>query len=337
MKNKEIIDVKNLEISFKTEKGILKAVDDVSFSIQKGELVGLVGESGCGKSVTAESILRLHNPLTTKYEGEINFKNVNLSKLTKKELRKIRGNEISMIFQDPMSSLNPVFIIGDQIMEVITIHQKVNKARAREIAIEMLKLTGIPSPEKRINEYPHELSGGMRQRVMIALALSCKPSLLIADEPTTALDVTIQAQILELINSLRRELEMSVLMITHDLSVVAETCSRVIVMYLGQIIEEANVPDLFNSPRHPYTKGLLKSVPDIEGNRTEKLHVIKGMVPSLDNKPTGCRFAPRCDFATDICHKKVPLLEEIKENGHRVRCWHHKELIGVEENAEIYK
>ncbi|WP_339160900.1 ABC transporter ATP-binding protein [Siminovitchia sp. FSL H7-0308] len=330
-----LLEVKHLRTTFTTEQGPVAAVDDVTFRVNKGETVGVVGESGCGKSVTSESIMRLLNEKTTRYEGEVLFEGRNLLKLSKSEMRKIRGNKISMIFQDPMTSLNPVQTIGDQIAEVIVIHQKVSKGAALKKAEEMLKLTGIPAPEKRIHEYPHEMSGGMRQRVLIAMALACRPKVLIADEPTTALDVTIQAQILELIDDLKSELEMGVMMITHDLGVVAEVCQRVVVMYLGQVIEEGVVETLFFNPLHPYTKGLLKSIPQIDGDRTEKLHVIKGVVPPLTAIPTGCRFAPRCAFADEQCKSSTPDLQEIG-NGQKVRCWKADEFLnkeGVGQNA----
>src|SRR5690625_1864177 len=287
MSNEPLLKINELKTHFYTEKGRVTAVDGVSFHIEEGEILGLVGESGCGKSVTSQSILRLFDEKRlAEYDGEINFQGKNLLDLPNSEMDKIRGNDIAMIFQDPLSSLNPVFTIGSQIAESILLHQKVSKKEAYEKALEMLKLTGIPAPEKRMNEYPHELSGGMRQRVMIAIALSCEPKLLIADEPTTALDVTIQAQILELIERLNKELNMGVIFITHDLGVVAELCTRVAVMYLGQIVEEASVEDVFERPMHPYTKGLMKSVPQIDGDRSEKLHVIEGTVPALDNVPT---------------------------------------------------
>lgn len=338
MKHEEqsLLSVKDLRTTFSTEKGPVTAVDGVTFNVQEGETLGVVGESGCGKSVTAESIMRLLNEKTTKYEGEIEYKGKNLLDLSPDEMRKIRGNEISMIFQDPMTSLNPVYTIGNQIAESIMIHQKLGKEKAYAKAVEMLKLTDIPSPEKRIHEYPHELSGGMRQRVMIAMALSCKPNLLIADEPTTALDVTIQAQIIDVINDLKRELNMGIILITHDLGVVAEICSRVVVMYLGQVIEEADVKTLFKSPLHPYTKGLLKSIPQIDGNRSQKLHVIKGTVPSLENMPKGCRFAPRCAFADDKCMNEAPNLDTVSPQQ-KVRCWHYDRILkgGEIENATV--
>ncbi|GIN94783.1 peptide ABC transporter ATP-binding protein [Siminovitchia terrae] len=334
MREQKLLEVKNLSIYFNTEKGQLTAVDQLSFSVQRGETVGLVGESGCGKSVTSESILRLHDERKTGYEGEILFKGKDLLKVPTKEMLNIRGNEVSMIFQDPMSSLNPVLTIGHQIAESIRKHQKLSKEKAYEKVIDLLRLTGIPSPEKRAHEYPHKLSGGMRQRVMIALALACEPELLIADEPTTALDVTTQAQILELIQDLKERYNMGTLLITHDLSVVAEVCSRVIVMYLGQIIEEADVPSLFSNPLHPYTRGLLKSIPKMDGDRSQKLHVIPGKVPSLQQIPNGCRFADRCEYATEICRIKDPEMTEVSTT-HRVKCWNFENIPheGVEQYA----
>ncbi|ASV68113.1 MULTISPECIES: ABC transporter ATP-binding protein [Cytobacillus] len=326
-----LLEVENLKTVFSSERGPVTAVDGVTFKVKHGEVLGLVGESGCGKSVTAESIMRLLNEKHTKYEGEILFNKKDLLKLTMNDMLDIRGNKISMIFQDAMTSLNPVYTIGNQIVEAIMIHQNLNKNEANEKAIEMLRLTGIPSPEKRIYEYPHEISGGMRQRVMIAMALSCKPNLLIADEPTTALDVTIQAQILDVINDLKEELNMGVIMITHDLGVVAEVCTRVVVMYLGQIIEEAEVNELFTKPLHPYTKGLLKSIPKIDGDRNERLHTIQGVVPSLSEVPKGCRFAPRCEFATERCLGEAPLIEDYNEN-HKIRCWNYRDILVEEEN-----
>lgn len=334
MEDCPLLEVKELRTRFSSEKGTITAVDGVTFRVDHGETLGVVGESGCGKSVTAESIMRLLNEKSTRYDGEINFKGQNLLSLPEKKMLDIRGNEISMIFQDAMTSLNPVFTIGDQIAESIIVHQNLGKREAMEKAVEMLRLTGIPSPEKRVHEYPHEISGGMRQRVMIAMALSCKPSLLIADEPTTALDVTIQAQILEVINDLKEELNMGVMMITHDLGVVAEVCTRVAVMYLGQVIEESDVDTLFDSPRHPYTRGLLKSIPTITGDRSQKLHTIQGVVPALDNIPKGCRFAPRCPYATDQCISESPLLEAL-ENGQKIRCWHHEEIMKREGVTDV--
>ncbi|GIO23445.1 ABC transporter ATP-binding protein [Oceanobacillus sp. J11TS1] len=326
-----LLEINNLKIYFRTETGEVTAVDNISFHIDKGETLGVVGESGCGKSVTSESILRLHDEKNSvRYEGEVHYNDRNLLSLSKKEMRKIRGNEISMIFQDAMSSLNPVYTVGSQITETLMLHQELTKRQAREKAIEMLRLTGIPSPEERVDEYPHELSGGMRQRVMIAQALACRPNLLIADEPTTALDVTIQAQILDLIQELKEQYNMGVMFITHDLGVVAEICTRVVVMYLGQIVEEANVKDLFQRPLHPYTRGLIQSIPHIDGERKKELYVIKGKVPSLQNVPKGCRFASRCPFAEENCQTEEPPVYEL-ENGHKVKCWHYKKIMEKEE------
>lgn len=316
----KILEVQELTTMFRTERGIMKAVDGVSFHVNKGEILGIVGESGCGKSVTSQSILRLFDEkYTAQYQGKILFKGRDLLKIPMKEMQDIRGHEISMVFQDALSSLNPVFTVGEQIMETILIHQNVRKEEAKKRSVEMLRLVGIPAPEQRFSQYPHELSGGMRQRVMIAIALSCCPNLLIADEPTTALDVTIQAQIMELIVKLNRQMDMGVILITHDLAVVAETCSRVAVMYLGQIVEEADVEHIFDNPLHPYTRGLIQSIPQLEGVRQKRLYMIKGMVPLLSQIPEGCRFAPRCEFATDECRKCMPRLTEAGE-GHRVRC-----------------
>ena len=327
--SEHLLEVKNLRTIFFTERGPLSAVDGMSFHVDEGETLGIVGESGCGKSATAETILRLFDERTTRYEGEVLYKGKNLLSLSEREMLDIRGNEISMIFQDAMTSLNPVYTIGNQIAETIRIHQNVSKKEAYERAVEMLRMTGIPSPEKRIHEFPHQISGGMRQRVMIAMALSCRPRLLIADEPTTALDVTIQAQILELINQLKHELDMGVILITHDLGVVAEVCSRVAVLYLGQVIEEAPVERLFEQPLHPYTKGLMQSIPRLDGERKKKLYAIRGIVPSLDRIPKGCRFAPRCPFADEKCRNQNPELETAGR-GHKVRCWRYQEIAGKE-------
>ncbi|WP_082676792.1 ABC transporter ATP-binding protein [Shouchella shacheensis] len=301
----------------------VKAVDGVTFDVPKGKTIGIVGESGSGKSITSLSILRLiGNPGKVK-DGEVLFKGENLLDKSEAQMRKIRGNEISMIFQEPMTSLNPTFTVGKQIGESYRIHQNLSKKESVARSIEMLKLVGIPSPEKRVHQYPFELSGGMRQRVMIAMALACNPELLIADEPTTALDVTIQAQILELIRDLQTRLGMSVIMITHDLGVVAETCDHVAVMYGGQVVEFATVDELFNNPRHPYTVGLMQSLPrhdvDVEGD----LSIIKGSVPAPGEMPSGCRFAPRCPFASDIC-QELPALET-DEDGNQIRCWIYSE------------
>ena len=315
----ELLNIKDLKTYFFTHQGVVRAVDGVSFKINRGETFGLVGESGCGKSVTALSIMRLvPSPPGKIVGGEIYLDGENLLRLDEKQMRKIRGKKISMIFQEPMTSLDPVFTIGHEIMESIQLHQGLRKEEAREKAIETLRVVGIPDPERRVDEYPHELSGGMRQRAMIAIALSCNPTLLIADEPTTALDVTIQAQILRLIDELKEKFGASVMLITHDLGVIAEMCDNVAVMYAGHIMEYTDVDTLFSNPLHPYTKGLNKSIPrlDIE---TERLDVIRGLVPNLLDVPSGCPFHPRCDFCSERCIKEIPKLIEV-EDHHLVRC-----------------
>lgn len=317
-----LLSVRNLRTHFITEDGEVPAVDGVSFDLSAGETLGIVGESGSGKSVTSLSIMRLiPTPPGRIAGGEIIFNGEDLLKKSPAEMRKIRGNEISMIFQEPMTSLNPVFTIGDQIMEAIILHQKLSKKAARERAIEMLRLVGIPSPEQRVDEYPHQLSGGMRQRVMIAMALSCNPRLLIADEPTTALDVTIQAQILELLQRLQEEFGMAIIMITHDLGVVAGMVDRVIVMYAGKVVEEAPVKELFASPKHPYTEGLLGSIPKLHQTQ-KRLQTIEGVVPSPFNMPKGCRFHPRCKYAQPACEQAEPTLQELAP-GHYAACIRH--------------
>lgn len=322
MEDEKILEVKNLVTSFKTERGIMKAVDGVSFFVKKGEMLGIVGESGCGKSVTSQSILRLYDEkYLAKITGEVLMEETDLLKLPMRQMQKIRGDKISMVFQDALSALNPVMTVGDQITETIRIHQKISAKEAREKALEIMRLVGIPAYEERFCEYPHQLSGGMRQRIMIAIALSCEPRVLIADEPTTALDVTIQAQIMDLMVDLNRKLGMSVMLITHDLAVVAETCSRVIVMYLGQIVEEALVKDIFENPAHPYTRGMMNSIPRLEEENRERLYVIKGTVPLLSQIPKGCRFAPRCPNATQKCREQMPGLVPFGED-HNVRCWY---------------
>lgn len=318
-----LLEVKNLQTSFFTDSGEVKAVDGVSFHVPAGKILGIVGESGSGKSITALSILRLIQYPGKIIGGEILFEGENLLEKSKEEMRQIRGNEISMIFQEPMTSLNPVYTIGDQIGEVFRAHQKISKAEAKQRAIKMLQEVGIPSPEKRVNQYPFELSGGMRQRVMIAIALACNPKLLIADEPTTALDVTIQAQILELIKDLQRKREMSVIMISHDLGVIAETCDYVAVMYCGKVVEFSDVRTLFKEPKHPYTVGLLNSLPrhDID---MDELTAIPGTVPNPFEMPKGCAFAPRCPHASDLCLEEMPDLITMQEQN-QVRCWMHTE------------
>ena len=326
MESQPVLDVKNLRTSFGTERGRITAVDGISFSLGRGEILGVVGESGCGKSVTAQSILRLFDEHYTTHEGEVWFEGQNLLSLSQSEMHHVRGNHISMIFQDPLSSLNPVFTIGNQIVEAIRTHKKVSKREAREKVLDLLRMTGIPAPEKRIDEYPHELSGGMRQRVMIAMALACESKVLIADEPTTALDVTIQAQIMNLMQDLNKKLDMGVILITHDLGVVAEVCTRVVVMYLGQVVEEADVHSLFTKPLHPYTQGLMSSIAQLDCDRDQPLHMIKGMVPSLLKIPDGCRFAPRCPYADDLCRAKMPPLETYGPNQ-SARCWHVEKIL----------
>lgn len=314
-----LLEVNDLKTYFYTADGIIPAVDGVSFKIDRGETLGIVGESGSGKSVTARSIMRLvPNPPGKIINGSILFKGENILAKKEKQMRMIRGNKIAMIFQDPMTSLNPLFTVGNQIVEAIIIHQHVSKREAIERAVEMLKLVGIPSPEKRIKDYPHQMSGGMRQRVMIAMALCCQPDLLIADEPTTALDVTIQAQILELISDIKEKFNMSVMMITHDLGVVANIADRIIVMYAGKMMEYGDVEDIFANPLHPYTKGLMESIPRISSNE-KRLKSIQGTLPDLTQDFKGCRFAPRCSCAKDICHNEEPPLVQ---NGSRiVRCF----------------
>ena len=316
---KELLVVKNLKTHFFTHEGTVKAVDGISFSLNKGETLGLVGESGCGKSVSSLSIMRLiPDPPGKIVDGEIWFEGKNLLKLDLKKMRDIRGKKISMIFQEPMTSLDPVFTIGSEIMETIQLHQGLKKEQARKRAINILKIVGFPDPEVRINNYPHQLSGGMRQRAMIAMALSCNPTLLIADEPTTALDVTIQAQILKLINDLKKEFGTSVLLITHDLGVIAEMCEYVAVMYAGHIVEYTDVNTLFSNPLHPYTLGLNKSIPRMD-TEVERLDTIKGLVPNLLNLPPGCPFYPRCDYRLKKCLQEMPELVEV-ENRHLVKC-----------------
>lgn len=314
-----LLEVKDLKTYFYTDAGVGKAVDGVTFSLDKGKVLGIVGESGCGKSVTSLSIMRLVDPATGRYEGgSILFDGQDILQLPEKEMRKLRGNRISMIFQEPMTSLNPVFTIGYQIEESLLLHKGMDKKAARARAIELLELVGIPEAGKRVDEYPHQLSGGMRQRVMIAMALAGDPELLIADEPTTALDVTIQAQILQLLKDLQKKLNMSIIIITHDLGVIAEMADEVAVMYAGDIVEKARTRELFDDPKHPYTIGLMNSIPDVNED-VERLRTLEGLVPSLYDMPKGCRFAPRCQYACPECEKERIGLTDL-ENGRQVRC-----------------
>ena len=316
----KLLTVENLHTSFFTPSGEVKAVNGVSFELEEGKVLGIVGESGSGKSVTAYSILQILTPPGRIVSGSIKFRGQELVGAGEEVMQKIRGNKISIIFQDPMTSLNPVFTIGNQLMETLLLHTDLEKKQAYERAIELLTLVGVNEPEKRIRQYPHEFSGGMRQRVMIAMALACNPKLLIADEPTTALDVTIQAQILDLMRKIKESFQTSIMLITHDLGVVAEMAQRVIVMYAGEIVEEAPIQDLFRNPLHPYTEGLMKSIPRLDKKQTGKLHVIKGMVPHPLNMPKGCRFSPRCTYAENICFSEPPKLQEVF-SGRLVRCW----------------
>lgn len=323
MGSKPVLEVKQLTTAFFTEDGIIPAVDNVSFHIQQGEILGVVGESGCGKSVTSLSIMGLvPNPPGKIVNGEILLNGEDLTKVSEKRMRQVRGNDVAMIFQEPMTSLNPVYTIGNQLIEAIRLHQKMNKKQARNRAIEIMKLVGLPRAEELINEYPHQLSGGMRQRVMIAMAMVCEPKLLIADEPTTALDVTIQAQILKLMRQLNENYQTAIMLITHDLGVVAEVCKRVIVMYAGKIVEEGDVDSIFENPKHPYTKGLIKSVPDVK-KKADKLYSIPGNVPKPGTIQQGCAFAERCEFAMERCFAENPSLLEIGY-GQSVRCFLHE-------------
>jgi oligopeptide/dipeptide ABC transporter ATP-binding protein len=321
--NGPLLQVRELHTSFYTHDGVVKAVDGVNLEVRRGEILGLVGESGCGKSVTSLSILRLVSEPGKIDSGEIVFDGRNLLELSTHEMTQIRGNRIAMIFQQPTSSLNPVFKVGDQIAEVLNIHQSLGRSAGKARALEMLRMVGIPDPERRLEAYPHELSGGMAQRVMIAMALACVPDLLIADEPTTALDVTIQAQILDLMRDMRAKLDTAIILITHDLGVVAEMADRIAVMYAGQIVEEARVEELFDHPKHPYTQGLIGSIP-VLGEDKEEVDVIPGNVPNLINMPPGCRFAPRCrarvEHNLSICLEQEPDLKPVAVN-HTTRCW----------------
>ncbi|UWE04146.1 ABC transporter ATP-binding protein [Laceyella sacchari] len=317
----KILEVKDLHVSFKTYKGEVKAVRGVDFHLDKGETIAIVGESGCGKSVTSQTIMRLiPNPPGVIKQGEIIFEGTDLTKASEKQMEKIRGSEISMIFQDPMTSLNPTLTIGTQIMEGLIKHQKLDKKTAREKAIEMLRLVGIPSPESRLDQYPHQFSGGMRQRAMIAIALACQPKVLIADEPTTALDVTIQAQIIDLMKALQEKTGTSIILITHDLGVVADIADRVVVMYAGKVVESGKLEEIFYQPKHPYTWGLLGSMPRLDLTRDQELLPIMGTPPNLLDPPKGCPFAARCQHAMSICTQEMPELDEVSST-HQVACW----------------
>jgi peptide/nickel transport system ATP-binding protein len=324
-----LLSVENLITEFDTDEGRVRAVDDISFGIRPGETLGLVGESGCGKSVTALSIMQLlPQPMGQIEGGQIIFNGQDLSHLPSAEMEKIRGGSIGMVFQEPMTALNPVHTIGKQLAEVVQLHKPFSVQEALSLSIDVLEKVGIPSPEVRMGEYPHQLSGGMRQRVIIAMALICNPSLLIADEPTTALDVTIQAQILELIKELQQDLGMSVMLITHDLGVIAETCDRVVVMYAGKIVEKGTVFDVFDNPSHPYTKGLLESIPRLQDENKSKLNTIEGMVPGLMDLPPGCRFENRCPYKQNECDTVSPPAEKITPD-HEVSCYHWRDLIAT--------
>ena len=313
-----VLSVRDLRVGFATDDGQVRAVDGVSFDVDAGEVLAIVGESGCGKSVTAQTLIGLTRSPNTTITGSVLFDGRDLTMLPDKELQKLRGARIAMVFQDPMTSLNPVYRVGDQIAEAIRAHRDVPKARALEHAVELLEMVGIPNPQRRVRDYPHEFSGGMRQRVMIAMALSCDPEVIIADEPTTALDVTIQAQILDLLRNLNRENNVAVVLITHDLGVVAELAHRVVVMYAGQVVEQASLEELFAAPGHPYTRGLLNSIPRMDGPRSARLPQIPGHPPSLLTPPDGCRFAARCPDAFADCAQEPPL---VNHADHQVRCW----------------
>ncbi|MFX3619277.1 MAG: ABC transporter ATP-binding protein [Sporolactobacillus sp.] len=316
-----ILEINDLRTSFFTDDGEVPAVDGVSFSVNEGEILGVVGESGCGKSVTSLSIMGLlPNPPGKIVGGQINYKGKDISHLKEAKMRKLRGDEIAMIFQEPMTSLNPVFTIGDQVMEAIRLHNHLSKKALSERAIELLKMVGLPRAKELLKEYPHELSGGMRQRVMIAIAMSCNPKVLIADEPTTALDVTIQAQILDLMQKLNQETHTAIMLITHDLGVVAQVCKRVVVMYAGKVVEQGDVKDIFNHPKHPYTEGLIQSIPDLYSKK-DKLYTIKGSVPKPGSIKKGCLFAPRCEFVMDKCLEQTP---ELLGEAHKTRCFLHQ-------------
>jgi oligopeptide/dipeptide ABC transporter ATP-binding protein len=316
-----LLEVKGLMVRFATEDGTVHAVDGVDFELDRGKVLGIVGESGSGKSVTAMTILGLTRDKNTRFEGEVLYKGQDLIELSESRLRDVRGNEIAMIFQDPMTSLNPVYTVGDQIVEAIRTHEGANKREAKRRAVELLRQVGIPNAQQRVDDYPHQFSGGMRQRAMIAMALSCNPDVLIADEPTTALDVTIQAQILELLANLRRDFDSSVILITHDLGVVAEVADEIIVMYSGRVVERGSKREIFYDPQHPYTWGLLGSIPRLDRPKPKKLHSIEGAPPSLINLPRGCKFRPRCPHAFEKCNEEPELKSRVEAKGHLDRCW----------------
>ncbi|HEY6606382.1 MAG TPA: ABC transporter ATP-binding protein [Gaiellaceae bacterium] len=316
-----LLEVKGLKVRFTTEDGIVRAVDDVSFELDRGKVLGIVGESGSGKSVTAMTLLGLTRDKNTAFEGQVLYDGEDLLALPESRLRDVRGNQIAMIFQDPMTSLNPVYTVGDQIVEAIVTHEQASKQEAKRRAVELLRQVGIPNPQERVDDYPHQFSGGMRQRAMIAMALSCNPDVLIADEPTTALDVTIQAQILELLDRLRADFDSAVILITHDLGVVAEVADEIAVMYAGRIVERATKRELFYNPQHPYTWGLLGSIPRLDRPKPKKLASIEGTPPSLINLPQGCKFRPRCPHAFEKCIEEPELANRVEERGHLDRCW----------------
>src|SRR5919198_1731067 len=316
-----LLEVRDLHVHFNTEDGVVRAVDGVSFELERGKVLGIVGESGSGKSVTAMTIMGLTRDINSRFGGEVEYQGRNLLELSDAEMQNYRGNEIGMIFQDPMTSLNPVYRIGEQIVEAIQIHEKVDKRSANRRAVELLRQVGIPNPESRVDDFPHQFSGGMRQRAMIAMALSCNPDVLIADEPTTALDVTIQAQIIELIDRLKDEFNSSVILITHDLGVVADVADEIIVMYAGRVVERGGKRQVFYDPQHPYAWGLLGSIPRLDRPKPERLHSIKGAPPSLINLPRGCKFRPRCPHAFDKCTDEPDLVNRVEEPGHLDRCW----------------
>jgi len=330
-----LLEVKDLKVQFATEDGIVQAVDGVSFNLDRGKVLGIVGESGSGKSVTAMSLMGLTRGVNARFEGEVLYKGTDLLHVSDRNMQDFRGNELGMIFQDPMTSLNPVYRIGEQIVEAIQAHENVGKRGARARTVELLRQVGIPNPETRVDDFPHQFSGGMRQRAMIAMALSCNPSVLIADEPTTALDVTIQAQIVELVDRLKDDFDSAVIFITHDLGVIAEIADEIIVMYAGRVVEQGSKRDLFYDPQHPYTWGLLGSIPRLDRPRVERLHTIEGSPPSLINPPEGCKFRPRCPHAFEKCTQEPALENHVEERAHLDRCWLDVEFKRAHRDATI--